>query len=134
MYVQTAECMCVCSVSVCSGVCVYLRGVEWHMCGGARICSFVWTYACASVCVCVHALVFVCVSKGVYAVHAHFPLLHVCTYSVYSCVYMQSVECMRVIIIMTGMFVFRCVCLCVSRSYTYTVLSYSHPCPLFIAS
>ena len=100
------------------------------MCGGARICSLVWTYACASVCVCVHALVFVCVSKGVYAVHAHFPLLHVCTYGVYSCVYMQSVECMRVIIIMTGMFVFRCVRLCVSRSlYIYSAVLLS-PLPI----
>ena len=68
------------------------------------------------------------------AMHTFCYCMYICTYSVYSCVYMQSVECMRVIIIMTGMFVFRCVCLCVSRSYTYTVLSYSHPCPLFIAS
>ena len=47
-----------------------------HVYRGAWMCSLVCTYACASVCVCVHAPV-LCVSKGVYAVHchAHFPLL-----------------------------------------------------------
>ena len=103
-----------------------------HVCVGVHGCLHLSARMHVRVCVSVFMHLCLCVSKGVYAVHcyAHFLLLHVCTYSVYSCVYMQSVECMRVIIIMTGMFVFRCVCLCVSRSlYIYSAVLLS-PLPI----
>ena len=64
----------------------------------------VWVHGCVhlSACMCVRVCVPVCmhlclcVSKGVYAVHchAHFPLLHVCTYSVV-CMCMCGWKCVR---------------------------------------
>ena len=75
-------------------MCVWVHGcVHLSACMHVPVCVFVFMHLC------------LCVSKGVYAVHchAHFPLLHVCTYIVVcmcellsACVYFIIYVCAQV--------------------------------------
>jgi len=114
---ESYVCMCVCVMSVCVYVCMYVLWI---------VCMRVWivcVYVC--MCVCMYVWLYVCVYVGVYVCMCMYVCMSVYVYVCMNCVYMCI--CVCVYVCMNCVYACMCVCMCEDPVYKSRVSPADRP-------